>query len=164
MTASGGTAPYTYTLSVDGGQVASSGANTYSWATTGVADGGHTLGLTVRDGAGATATATRTVTVQNNTAGTLVVWITQPASGATVSGTVWVTMWVDNAAAGTKAYTLTAGGQTVATGNDTSSGPVTLPWISSGTPNGATTLTATVRDPSNNTGSRSIPVTVQNSG
>ena len=164
MTASGGTAPYTYTLTVDGGQVASSASNTYTWNTTTVADGNHTLGLTVRDSTGATATASRTVTVQNTSAGTLIVYITQPASGATVSGTVWVTMWVDNAAAGTKTYTLTAAGQQVASGTDTSSGPVTLPWVTTNSPNGATTLTASVRDPANNTGTRSIPVTVQNAG
>src|SRR5206468_10985508 len=67
MAASGGTAPYTYTLTIDGSQVASSGSTTYSWNTAGYSNAAHTLGLTVRDTTGATATATRTVTVQNNT-------------------------------------------------------------------------------------------------
>src|SRR5213594_2250024 len=99
MAASGGTAPYTYTLTIDGSQVASSGSTTYSWNTAGYSNAAHTLGLTVRDTTGATATATRTVTVQNNT-GTINVFITQPANGATVTGTVWVVIWIENAAAG----------------------------------------------------------------
>jgi hypothetical protein len=159
MTATGGTAPYTYTLTIDGTQVGSSGSNTYSWPTNGYSKGIHTLGLTVRDNVGATATATRTVTVQN---GTISVFITQPSSGATVTGTQWVTIWIENAAAGTKTFTLSAAGQTVATTNDTSSGPISMPWITTGTPDGPTTLTASVRDASSNTGTGSIPVTVQN--
>ncbi len=159
MTATAGTAPYTYTLTIDGTQVVSSGSNTYSWPTNGYSKGIHTLGLTVRDNVGATATATRTVTVQN---GTISVFITQPSSGATVTGTQWVTIWIENAAAGTKTFTLSAAGQTVATTNDTSSGPISMPWITTGTPDGPTTLTASVRDASSNTGTGSIPVTVQN--
>jgi hypothetical protein len=159
MTATGGTAPYTYTLTIDGTQVVSSGSNIYSWPTNGYSNGIHTLGLSVRDNVGATATATRTVTVQN---GTISVFITQPSSGATVTGTQWVTIWIENAAAGTKTFTLSAAGQTVATTNDTSSGPISMPWITTGTPDGPTTLTASVRDASSNTGTGSIPVTVQN--
>src|SRR5205814_9318777 len=67
MTASGGTAPYTYTPTIDGTQVASGASNTYSWTTTGYGTGNHTLGLTVRADTGATATASRTVTVQHGT-------------------------------------------------------------------------------------------------
>src|SRR6267143_169041 len=161
MAASGGTAPYTYTLTIDGTQVASGASNSYSWPTTGYSPGNHALGLTVRDNAGATATATRTATVQNNP-GTISVFITQPSSGATVTGTQWVTIWIENAAAGTKTFTLSAAGQTVATTNDTSNGPISMPWITTGTPDGPTTLTASVRDASSNTGTGSIPVTVQN--
>jgi len=39
---------------------------------------------------------------------------------------------------------------------------VTLPWNTPGTPNGATSLSATVQDASGNSGSTSIPVTVGN--
>ncbi|HEY3101881.1 MAG TPA: Ig-like domain-containing protein [Methylomirabilota bacterium] len=163
MGASGGTAPYTYTLTIDGTQVVSSGAATYSWNTLAYSNAAHTLGLTVRDATGATATAARTVTVQNNT-GTISVFITQPVNGATVTGTVWVVVWIEKAAAGTRAFTLTAGGQTVATTNDTSSGPISMPWITTSTANGPTTVTVSVRDASNNTGTGSIQVNVQNSG
>ena len=163
MVAGGGTAPYTYTLTIDGTQVVSSGANTYSWNTGGYSNTAHTLGLTVRDNTGATASAMRTVTVQNNT-GTISVFITQPSNGATVTGTVWVVVWIEKAAAGSRSFTLTAGGQVVATTNDTSNGPISMPWITTSTPNGPTTLTVSVRDASNNTGAGSIQVTVQNSG
>jgi len=160
MAASGGVAPYTYTLTIDGAQLASSVSTTYSWNTTAYSNGSHTLGLTVRDSAGTTASATRTVTV--GSPGTIIVYITQPASGATVTGTQWVVIWIEGAAAGTRTFTLTARGQTVATTNDTSNGPISVPWITTGTPDGPTTLTASVRDASNNTGASSIPVTVQN--
>src|SRR5438132_12546335 len=63
MAASGGTAPYTYTLTIDGAQVASGASTTYGWNTGAYAAGSHTLGLTVRDNTGTTATASITVTV-----------------------------------------------------------------------------------------------------
>src|SRR5207253_161250 len=102
MAASGGTAPYTYTLTIDGTQVVSGASNTYSWTTTGYSQGNHTLGLTVRDNTGATATASRTVTVQNGTPVTAS--FTSPTQGATVSGTVTVTI---GASGGTAPYTYT---------------------------------------------------------
>jgi hypothetical protein len=164
MAASGGTAPYTYTLSIDGAQVASGAATTYSWNTTAAANGSHTLGLVVRDSTGATASATRTVTVQNGGGGggTLDVGVTQPRSGATVSGTVWITVWVTGAAAGTKTYAASVGTQTVSTVNSTSSGPVSLPWNTTTTPNGPQTLTVTVRDSAGAAGSSEVRVTVSN--
>jgi hypothetical protein len=39
---------------------------------------------------------------------------------------------------------------------------VTLPWNTAGTPNGASTLSATVQDASGASGSTSLPVTVGN--
>src|SRR5207237_605169 len=46
----------------------------------------------------------------------------------------------------------------------TSNGPISMPWITTSTPNGPATLTVSVRDASHNTGAGSIQVTVQNSG
>ena len=163
MAASGGTAPYTYTLTIDGAQVASGASTTYSWNTTTAANGGHTLGLTVRDGAGATATASRAVTVQNGGGGTLRVSVTTPSPGATVSGTVWVTIWVDGAAAGSKTYTLTVGGTTVWS-EATANRPASLPWVTTNGPNGTQTLVVSARDAAGATGSASVTVTVQNAG
>ena len=161
--------PITFTLTVDGTQVftAAGTATTasFAWSTTSVRDGAHTLGLTVRDGAGRTASATRAVTVANNGGGggTLKVSITSPATGSTVSGTVWSDVWVEAAAAGSRTYTLSIGGVTLVNGTDTSN-HVTLPWDSTRVANGTQTLVATVRDASGNSGSTTRALNVQNAG
>src|SRR5207237_549952 len=142
MTASGGTAPYTYTLTIDAGQVASGASTTYGWDTGASAAGSHTLGLTVRDNSGATATASITVTVGGG--GTLSVAVTTPSPGATVSGTVWVTIWVDGAAAGNKTYTITANGTQVWNESNGDS-PASLPWVTTNGRNGTKALAVPVR-------------------
>jgi hypothetical protein len=162
----------TYRLSVDGTVVSTQTVNvktaSYAWNTTGVPNGSHTLSLTVTDSANGSATTTRTVTVSNAvatpppTTGTLQVSVTQPAGGgATVSGTQWVTIWVDGAATGNKTYTLTANGRTVWT-EANGDRPASLPWDTASGSNGATTLTVGVRDSAGKTGSRSISVWVAN--
>src|SRR5262249_28488394 len=153
--AGGGTAPYTYRLSIDGAAAftitSSATTASFSWNTTAAADGSHTLGLTVTDAAGGSVTASRTVTVANASSGTVQVALTSPAPGATVSGTVWVNIWVDGAAAGSKTYTMTVGGTTV--WNEASTNAhVALPWVTTNTPNGSRTLVVTVRDAANATG------------
>jgi hypothetical protein len=164
--------PIFFTLSVDSTQVfTTSGAATsasYSWNSASVANGSHTLNLTVRDGAGRTGTAARTVTVTNTQPpppppAIIKVFITQPgADGATVSGTTWFTVWIENAAAGSKTYTLSVGGTTMATTTTTSNGPVSIPWSTTGTPNGSRTATVTVQDPAGATGSAPRIVNVAN--
>jgi hypothetical protein len=162
MAASGGTGPYTYTLTIDGAQVASGASTTFSWNTAAYSNASHTLGLTVRDSAGATATASRTVTVSNGGGGgTLTVAVTTPSPGSTVRGTVWVTIWVDGAAAGNKTYTMTVGGTTV--WNETNGDrPASLPWVTTNGTNGTKTLVVTVRDSAGATGTASVTVTVAN--
>jgi hypothetical protein len=165
MSGSGGSAPYTFRLTVDGAQVfttSSGGSASFAWNTTTVSNGSHTLGLTVTDAGGASATATRTVTVSNGTGGgSFQIFLTSPSPGSTVSGTVWVNIWVEGAAAGTRTFTLTVGGTTVWTENSTSN-HVALPWVTTSTPNGTRTLVVTVRDPAGATGTGSVTVTVQN--
>jgi hypothetical protein len=170
LTAAGGSG-LTYRLAVDGVQVATSAA--YSWNTAGVANGSHTLTATVADSAGRTATATRTVTVSNVAApppppppptGSLTVALTAPGNGATVSGTNWAVVWVNGAAAGSKVYTLSVGGRTVATSTTASAGPVSIPWNTASVANGGQLLTATVRDAGGRTGIVSRTVTVSNAG
>jgi hypothetical protein len=165
MSASGGTAPYTYVLTIDGTQVftttTSATTASFSWNTTTYSNAAHTLGLTVTDSTGASGSATRSVTVNNPSGGTFNVFITAPSSGQTVSGTQWVTIWNDSTAAGSRTYTLAVGATTV--WNETTSGnPVSLPWVTTSTPNGQQTLVVTVRDPVSATGSSSVTVTVSN--
>ena len=168
MASSGASGSATYRLTVDGAtvstQATTSGSASYAWSTTGLTDGVHTLGLTVTDGAGRTATATRSVTVGNAappTAGSLRVFVTSPAAGATVNGVVWVNVWVEGASGASNVYTLTVDGVTVATATS-SAVHVTPAWDSRASGNGTRTLTATVRDAAGNTGSASVTVTVSN--
>jgi len=162
--------PISFTLAVDGGQVftvlGTATTASYQWNTGPLSNGAHTLALTVRDGAGRTATTTRTVTVANAGGGgaTIRVFITAPAKGATVSGTAWLTVWIENAAAGAKTYTLSEGTTTVGSTSTSSNGPVSLAWPTTGGPNGSRTVTASLRDASGNTGAASRAFNVQNAG
>ena len=79
-----------------------------------------------------------------------------------VPGVVWFTIWVDGAAAGSKTYTLSEGGRTLATTTTTSSGPVSIPWSTTTGDNGARTPTVGVRDSTGATGTGSVNVTVAN--
>jgi hypothetical protein len=139
-----------------------------------VTSGTQPLTATVRDAGGAGGTATVSVVVSNGGApappppsppppstGTLRVFLTSPPASSTVSGVVWVNIWVEGATGTSNVYTLTVNGVTVAT--QTSGGRhVTPAWDSRATPNGTRTVTATVRDAAGNTGSTSLTVTVSN--
>src|SRR5438034_722546 len=157
--------PIAFTLTIDGTHAyTTSGAATSASSnrnTAGAASGPHALTLTVRDGAGRTATATRNVTVGGG--GTLKAFITSPAAGATVNGTVWSDVWVEGAAAGARTFTLAIGGVTLASTSDASN-HVTLAWDSTRVANGTQTLVATVRDASGNSGSTTRAFNVQNAG
>src|SRR5262249_39304805 len=88
-----GASPFSYALSIDGVQkFTQTTPNTTTstvWNTQEVADGSHTLSLTVTDATGRSSTATRAVGVQNNQTGAISVALTAPTSGQTVSGTAW---------------------------------------------------------------------------
>jgi hypothetical protein len=98
----------------------------------------------------------------------LKVFITQPKAGATVSGTAWVTLWVEGTIGTSNVFTLSADGKQIGGQTATSArGPVTFAWPTKpvGTtpvPNGTHTLTGTVRDATGNTGTTSITVIVNN--
>ena len=93
----------------------------------GAAGGTHTATVSVLDGAGNRGSANRTVVISS-----IGVFITSPGSdGATMRGTTWFTIWVENAAAGSKTYTLSVDGTVVGTTNTTSNGPVSMPWTTS---------------------------------
>ena len=87
--------------------------------------------------------------------------MTNPGAGQTVSGTTWVSIWVTSPATPPFTFTLSAAGATVWT-ESSSNTFVTLPWETPHTPNGAQTLTVTVRDATGATGVATVPVTVQN--
>jgi large repetitive protein len=95
-------------------------------------------------------------------AGTLKVAMTQPANGATVSGTVWPTLWVEGQSGTSNTFTIAANGQVMGSQTTSSRGPVSVPWVTTSMPNGTTSLTATVRDAAGNTGAVTISVTVRN--
>jgi hypothetical protein len=165
MAVTGGSPSYTYQLAVDGAsvfnQTTANTSVTYSWSTTSVSDGAHTLTVTVTDGGGRTSTATRTVTVNNATGGTLGVELTSPIPGLTVRGTVAVNVWVTGTS--TAPYTCTISVASTVVDTTTSSGThVTFGWNTTQTANGSRSLTVTVTDAAGRTGSRTIPVVVQN--
>ena len=54
-----------------------------------------------------------TIGVGNKEQAPLQVFITQPKAGATVSGTVWVVMWVEGTSGASNVFTLSADGKQV---------------------------------------------------
>jgi len=79
-----------------------------------------------------------------------------------VSGTVWPTVWVEGQSGASNTFTISVNGQLVASQVTSSRGPVTVPWITTGTANGSASLTATVRDANGNAGATTINVSVRN--
>jgi hypothetical protein len=164
-----------YTITVAGHAVASSttssrGPVTLGWNSTTVGNGSQTLIASARDSAGHTGSASIPITVSNAGSpppspppgGALEVSITQPSSGAAVRGTVWATVWLGGSTGASNTYTLSVGGRTVATQTTSSTGPVSLAWVTTTADNGARTLIVTARDAGGHTGSGTVPVTVRN--
>ncbi len=163
LSVAGGVAPYGYQTWLDGGPLSSSA--TFSWNTAAVGNGAHTLSATVTDAGGRTASARISVTVNNTGGGsTLRVSITQPSSGATVSGVPWAVMWVEGQSGSSNTFTLTLAGQTMGTTTTGSSGPISMPYDTRTVANGSQPLTASVRDAAGNAGSTTITVSVNNAG
>jgi hypothetical protein len=156
MAATGGSGSgYSYALKVDGTSVTASGAS-YTWDTTRVANGSHTLAVTATDSAGATATSTETVNVQN-VAPALAVSFSNPASGATVTGSVTVTVAATGGSGTGYTYTVKAGTTQIYSGTNGS-----FSWNTTTSTNGTVTLTATATDSAGATGSATRTVTVSN--
>ena len=137
----------TITLAIDGGApfaVTGSTSWSYSWDTTGVADGAHTLRVTANDGK-MTSSATRAVTVSNAPPNAApVVSIETPAEGATVTGVVRVAGAASDADGDALTVTLAIDGGTPI--------PVTggvswaYSWNTASASEGTHTLVATVSD------------------
>ena len=155
--------PRTFTLSIGGTTLATASASgnhvTLPWDSSRVADGPQAIVATVRDAAGHFGTATRDLIVLNDPA--LGVFITSPPAGATVGGVVWSDIWVEGPAEGTRTFTLSIGGTTLATASDFGN-HVTLPWDSSRVADGPQAIVATVRDSLGHIGVGTRSVNIQN--
>jgi hypothetical protein len=163
MTAVGGSG-YVYNLAVGNANVYTGANNSFSWNTSMVADGSHTLTATVRDAAGKTGTGTRTVTVSNASTppgGDLAVIFTSPSDGATVSGSVAVNVWVEGQSGSSNTFALSVDGQSAGT-MTTSGTHAWFVWDTKKVGDGAHTLTATVRDAAGKTGTASRSVKTSN--
>jgi hypothetical protein len=151
-----------FRLSIDGtevfNQLVAGTTASYSWNTTTASQGLHTLALTVTDSANASGSATISVTVNNPSP--LSVDITQPTNGSTVSGTNWVIVWPHNFQ-GTPTCTITVGGVQVAQ-QPCPDSPTSIPWNTTLVGDGARTLTVTITDSTQRTGTSSVNITVAN--
>jgi hypothetical protein len=156
MVAAGGSGTgYTYRLTVDGVTVYSGSNGTFSWNTTAVANGAHTLQATVIDSSAKTATASRVVTVSNSSGTALTMSFITPLNNATVKGTVVVALAASGGSGTGYTYTLTVDGVTVYVGDS-----ATFTWNSRTSVNGPRTLRATVTDSAAATATVSRVVTV----
>lgn len=155
-----------FTLAIDGTQVASStnGSLSYDWDTTAAADGAYTLVFTARDAAGNTDTETYNVTVDNSapadTEDPVIDSITGVSDGGTTSGTANINATAtDNV--GVTEFTLEIDGSEVAS---ESSGSLSYSWDTTAGADGAYALVFTARDAAGNSATETYDVTVDNSG
>src|SRR5262249_43741385 len=93
--------------------------------------------------------------------GTLTIAFTAPGEGATVSGTVWMVIWVNGASGASNTFTVSVGGTLIRT-QTTGGANVSIPWDTAAFANGSQTITVTARDAIGNTGSGARSVTVAN--
>lgn len=150
-------------LYVDGVFFVSDTATPYSfsWDTTVLANGPHTLQAVASDAASNSATsAPVAVTVSNTPPDTTapVVAITAPGAGATVSGTVAVSATATDSVGVTKVELFVDG---VLNGTDTAA-PYAFSWNTTGSSNGVHALQVAATDAAGNVGHSTVSVTVSN--
>jgi Bacterial Ig domain/Papain family cysteine protease len=151
-------------LSVDGNVVLSSYSSpftTLSWSSATVSNGTHTLMVTARDAAGNTGSSNSIQVSSNNVSGGDItkptVSITSPANGASVSGTLNITVSAsDNIGVGSVKFS--DNGTQV--GSSDNSSPYSFLWNTTTAATGIHTLTATATDAAGNSSLNSIQVTV----
>ncbi|HSW85415.1 MAG TPA: Ig-like domain-containing protein [Candidatus Saccharimonadales bacterium] len=130
----------------------------YSWDTTTITNGAHTITAIASDAAGNTSTNTININVSNADTIPPTVSLTSPANNATVSGGVSIAANAsDNIGVAQVAFQVD--GLTKAA--DTAS-PYTYTWDSSLVTNGSHTITAVATDAAGNTASNSVVVNVSN--
>jgi uncharacterized protein YkwD len=163
-TAGDATGLATVTVSLDGGaSVAATGLQNWTYAldTTKLSNGAHTVTATATNQAGLTAAATVILTVSNGTSSQPpTISITQPANGATVSGTTSIQGTAGDATGlATVTVSLDGGASGVATGLQNWNYVLDTTKLS----NGAHTVTATATNQAGLTATASRSFTVNNS-
>jgi subtilisin-like proprotein convertase family protein len=143
----GGGTSFTYQLALDGTVVSTQTVATTSASfaldTTSVANGGHTLGVTVTSN-GQTATAARSITVSNAAAtAPFTVSFQYPADSAVVGGSQTVGMATTATWGQPKTFVLLANGAPVTTITTTGT-TAWIQWDTTATPNGLRTLQLSV--------------------
>jgi hypothetical protein len=164
LAASGGTGNFTgYMVKVDGTTIFTGASSAFSWNTTSVAPGAHTLTGTVTDSAGTTASASISVTVQQPPGGPpLSVAFTNPTQGQVVSGTRAIDIWVENAIGSSNTFVTKVDGVTIDTRTIAGAHANIWPWDTTTLSDGSHSLSATVTDSAGRTATTSITVTVSN--
>lgn len=150
-------------LSIDGILLASSSISPYnfSWITSGVASGTHTITATAKDAAGNSSSASIQVGINIAPSGDVtapVVSITSPVSGSAISSGATVSISVsasDNVGVSSVTFSVDGTVQTTAI-----TAPYSFSWNTTGVASGTHTLTATAKDAAGNTSLSSILVTL----
>jgi thermitase len=147
-----------YTL--NGGSLGSSSTApfSYSWNTTGRANGTYTLSATARDAVGNQTSSSINVTINNGDTTLPNITITAPGSGATVSGTSTITVSTsDNVGVTQVTYKLNT-----TTLGSSGTAPFGYSWNTTTWANGTYTLSATARDAAGNQRTASSTITISN--
>jgi hypothetical protein len=159
------TVPVTFRLAVDGlevnRQTPSGGSATYAWNTSAVANGSHTVTLTVTDAGGRSASDSRTVTVSNSPSAAFTVSFTAPSAGATLTRTVNVGMAASSGARAPVTFALSVDGVALST-TTVNSRSASYAWNTLATPNGSRTLSVTATDASGRSATATRSVKVSN--
>ena len=159
-TASGGATIKSVQVLLDGqplGPLLTSPPYSYSWDSTQVANGAHSIGANVIDSNGAAGTATAVPITVSNAPPSFTATITTPKEGHTVSGTIPVTATVHRARTRSRPCSCISNG--LPFGSALTTAPYTLTWDTKTALNGFNTLTAVATD-STNAKVTSAPVSV----
>ncbi len=164
-TASDNVAVASVQFQVDGANVGSADTTSpysFSWNTTSVSNGSHTLTAVAKDSSGNTATSTGVkVTVNNTNSTPPAVSISSPSSNATLKATVTVSATASDSD-GIASVQFQVDGANV--GSADTSSPYNFSWNTTSVSNGSHTLTAVAKSSSGSTAtSAGVKVTVNNS-
>jgi hypothetical protein len=158
-TANGGATVKSVQLLLDGqplGAALTTPPFSYSWDSTKVTNGAHSIGANVTDSNGAVGTAVVVPITVTNAAPTFTVSITSPKEGHTVAGTIPITATATSTNPITKVQLYLDG---LAFGSALTTAPYSATWDTTTAMNGFHTLTAVATDSSNATAT-SAPVSV----